>query len=517
MSLNTQSLKCPVCKEAREHLVYELDEFLDSPLKENINEEEPWELTDGICQICLDEANTELLSNLLSTSNQNEGWAVLPTPIRLNVDRRFTGKGVTICFIDSGFTLHPDLINPTNRIKKVFDINYPELNQTHFEQPRGISWHGTMTSVVCAGNGHLSDGLYTGIAKDAELVLIQISNPNGSIPCANIAKAMKWVLDNHQEYDIKIVNLSVSDDEPTSYHLSEIDQLAKALEDAEIHVVAAAGNDPNTSLKPPANSPNVITVGGLDDQNTLDALQRSLYHSTYGITVDGLIKPDLIAPAIWIAAPILIGTTDYEESNRLFALLDQDDIGDLYGEIQQKIREKKFVSPHYKHADGTSFAAPIVCSIIAQLLEVKPNLSPSIVRDILFRTAQKITSEAAIRQGHGVVNALSAVALLTGEHHETLPSSPVLNFYKKTIEFYYHDHHAVQVNVAGDFSGWNTQQYSMDQSNEDPGLWRLSIPMMANGVFRYKFFVNGKVWKQDPLNLYKEPDGYNGFNSLFKI
>ena len=33
-----------------------------------------------------------------------------------------------------------------------------------------------------------------------------------------------------------------------------------------------------------------------------------MYHSSYGPTVDGLQKPEVIAPGIWVAAPILPGT-----------------------------------------------------------------------------------------------------------------------------------------------------------------------------------------------------------------
>ena len=36
-------------------------------------------------------------------------FAVIPTADRLKVDPRFTGRGVTIAFLDSGFYQHPDL------------------------------------------------------------------------------------------------------------------------------------------------------------------------------------------------------------------------------------------------------------------------------------------------------------------------------------------------------------------------------------------------------------------------
>ena len=47
---------------------------------------------------------------------QKDGSHVLSTPLRLDADERFTGKGVTIAFLDSGFYPHVDLTTPKNRI-----------------------------------------------------------------------------------------------------------------------------------------------------------------------------------------------------------------------------------------------------------------------------------------------------------------------------------------------------------------------------------------------------------------
>jgi len=55
---------------------------------------------------------------------------------------------------------------------------------------------------------------------------------------------------------------------------------------------------------PPANAPSVITVGGYDDKNDLDPTTIDLYHSNFGPTADGTVKPEIIAPAMWVAAPI---------------------------------------------------------------------------------------------------------------------------------------------------------------------------------------------------------------------
>ena len=47
-----------------------------------------------------------------------------------------------------------------------------------------------------------------------------------------------------------------------------------------------------------------------------------MYRSSYGPTVDGLQKPEVIAPGIWVAAPILPHTPTADEA-RLYATLDE--------------------------------------------------------------------------------------------------------------------------------------------------------------------------------------------------
>jgi serine protease AprX len=76
-------------------------------------------------------------------------------------------------------------------------------------------------------------------------------------------------------------------------------------------VCAAAGNlghHPRHPILPPASAPSVLTVGGLDDKNRLSPWTFEMYHGSYGPTVDGLQKPEVLAPGIWVAAPILPGT-----------------------------------------------------------------------------------------------------------------------------------------------------------------------------------------------------------------
>ena len=125
----------------------------------------------------------------------------------MDADERFTGRGVTIAFLDSGFYAHKDLTEPTNRIVAYHSIFAPEDDPTFLLTPDVASWHGMMTSVVAAGNGFLSDGLYRGIAPDANVVLVKIGK-TGRIPESSIESGLRWVLKSKEQFEIRIVNIS---------------------------------------------------------------------------------------------------------------------------------------------------------------------------------------------------------------------------------------------------------------------------------------------------------------------
>src|SRR5437660_9578258 len=136
---------------------------------------------------------------------------VLPTPLRMDADERFTGKGVTIAFLDSGFYAHPDLTQPRNRILSYHSIFAADGDRTSLETNDVASWHGMMTSVVAAGSGALSDGFYRGMASDADLVLVKIGL-TGRITEEQIRRGLEWVLEHSDEHDIRVVNISAGGD-----------------------------------------------------------------------------------------------------------------------------------------------------------------------------------------------------------------------------------------------------------------------------------------------------------------
>jgi serine protease AprX len=160
-----------------------------------------------------------------------------------------------------------------------------------------------------------------------------------------------------------------------------------------------------------------------------------MYRSSYGPTVDGLQKPELIAPGIWVPAPILphtptaeeaslLATLDDAKDEEIHALLaahrgvdrDLDEARDLPAYLLRqlitiKLREENVITKHYKYVDGTSFAAPIVSSIVACMLEANPDLTPQRVKRILIDTAERLPQIEVDRQGWGVVAPRQAVEL----------------------------------------------------------------------------------------------------------
>jgi serine protease AprX len=394
-----------------------------------------------VCPRCLELFRRAQVQLHTDAAVFEQGGRVLPTPLRLGADERFTGRGVTVAFLDSGFYAHPDLTTPTNRILAYHSIIKDDTST--LETPDVASWHGMMTSVVAAGNGSLSNGFYRGIAPEANVVLVKLAR-TGRISETNIREGLEWVLTHKDEYKIRVVNISAGGDFQQSYLHNKLSQTVERAVSVGLVVVCAVGNagmSPGHPVLPPASSPSTIAVGGLDDQNSLDRARRGMYRSSYGPTFDGLQKPELIAPGIWIAAPILPHTPTAAEAE-LYATLDRAQDAELraiietHAEVDRdlsgsldlptpllrhliaiKLHEADVISENYKYVDGTSFSAPIVSSVVACMLEANPELSPQQIKRILIDTAERLPGIDIDRQGWGVVNPRRAVEVALALRH----------------------------------------------------------------------------------------------------
>ena len=123
------AIVCPVCEGFAHGGLLPLEQLPDH-LREIVSSNAASANAKEVCGRCL-----ELFSR---AQRQSESHAavfeqndfVLPTPLRMGADQRFTGRGVTIAFLDSGFYAHPDLTTPRNRIRAYHSIFAAEGDQS---------------------------------------------------------------------------------------------------------------------------------------------------------------------------------------------------------------------------------------------------------------------------------------------------------------------------------------------------------------------------------------------------
>lgn len=327
--------------------------------------------------------------------------------------------------VDSGFYPHPDLMRPKRRIKVYADAARLNPVGSEFFTPQVWSWHGTMTACCAAGNGYVSGGRYRGLASESEVVLIKAGIDDGKILGKHVAHAIRFPL-RYPDLKIRILNVSLGtrQDDPDR---AEVERAVREVVDAGITVVAAAGNNPGAPPTPPGSCEAAITVGGSNDQNTREQKDDIPWPSSFGSG-----KPDLLAPAIWLPAPMLPGTLTAREAAPLFQLLsvleeasaehafsetrqtataeERASVQSLLDAVGARIARCKYISPDYQHVDGTSFASPITASVVAQMLEANPDLKPQDIKQGLMATAEPLEGVDKARQGAGVLRPRAAVA-----------------------------------------------------------------------------------------------------------
>lgn len=428
-----------------------------------------------------------------------------------------------MAIVDAGFYPHPDLVFPKCRILAHHDLT---LDEEPLDGRTDIgNWHGTMTSVIAAGNGYLSQGLYRGPAYLANVVLLKVGE-TFSIRPHYIAKAIRWVLEHRERLGIRIINISLGvGEENRKSEDSLVDYWISKATAAGLCVVVAAGNS-GGEVGSPAKCRDAITVGGYFDHCD------EMFHSDFGFTPDRILKPDLIAPSALVASPILPGTPQQKRAAAIAFLLAHPECEDenlvaqaqlpetyLTSSAEDRVNEllgqaagQKVVGTYYEHADGTSVAAPLVAGTIAQLLELRPELTPAQVRRILLQTSRRLPNAPRERQGRGVLQAPEAYRVAASPQHPILGHHLGPERVGDQLIFRVFHTQAEQVQIAGDFTQWK----AITMTRQGDGLWSytLELPIPNAEKRAYKFLYNGKEWEEDRHNPYCEPDRMGGLNSL---
>jgi serine protease AprX len=318
----------------------------------------------------------------------------------------YTGAGIGVAVIDSGVAPWHDDFGASASSKTGQRVT-TFVDFVNGESAKYDDWgHGTHVAGIIAGSGYDSYGMRAGIAPGANIVALKALDHEGKGRISNIIAALDWVVANHQQYNIRVVNMSLGAGVFESYHTDPLTLAAKRVVDAGIVVVAAAGNlgkgadglPQYGAISAPANAPWVLTVGASSTEGTVHRRDDkiALYSSRGPTMIDFVAKPDLVAPGT--------GTVSLAAPNSLFYLTKS-------AFLLPGMRSGLLGGQPYLTLSGTSMATPVVSGSVALMLEANPNLTPNMVKAILQFTAEVKSRYDYMTQGAGFLNTLGAVRL----------------------------------------------------------------------------------------------------------
>ena len=219
-------------------------------------------------------------------------------------EQGLTGAGVGVAIIDTGMWNHPSLTQDStgqSRVKVVYDATSNEIRSV----PSDMQGHGSHIAAVLASSRvhdlvdpHTDEEIrrFEGIAPDVDLVIVKAFDDQSRADYLDVVRAIDFVIQNRDEYNIRVLNLAFQGRAMTHYWDDPINQAVMAAWDAGIAVVVSAGNsgpEPMT-LGAPANVPYVITVGAMTDAYTpSDEMDDYVAPSSFGPTLEGFAKPEI--------------------------------------------------------------------------------------------------------------------------------------------------------------------------------------------------------------------------------
>ena len=278
---------------------------------------------------------------------------------QLRNDPRFAGidgSGFSVAVIDSHMDFSHPLLEPNVRTF---------VNFTNTPTP---DFHGTHVSgTVGARNENI------GVAPDVGLIGLNVfpADPNQGAQLNDQSRALQWVLDNHQQYNITAVNMSLGGGFFTSEAQVVGDpriDLINRLEQAGITVVSAGGNLFKTRESQNFSAPAIfstLAVGAVwqDGVNSNMRWQAEATDFTTGSDRITSFSQRLVAPNTIFAPGALINSTAPGGRTEL--------------------------------SGGTSMASPIVAGAVALMQEAAQQfggrlLTPNEVVDIMRSTANNI-------------------------------------------------------------------------------------------------------------------------------
>ena len=332
----------------------------------------------------------------------------------------YKGTGVGIAILDSGVdgAYNPDLQHPTRTVQNVKlladagDIvttgnGLPQTAGALYVENVGSSetssGHGTHVAGIAAGDGTASGAKYVGVAPGANLIGLGAGE---ALFVLWALAGFDWILDNHAQYNIQVVNNSWGASGGDFDPAEPINIATKKLYDRGIAVVFAAGNDgPDENvLNPYSAAPWVFSVAAGCKTVTPDPTNGAWQcaggvladFSSRGRRHDPMYHPDITAPGVNVVSTrsvfgVVVGGTAVP-ADLLDCAISQNHLA------------------YYMCIGGTSMAAPHVTGTIALMEQAaKGRLTPDQAYAALRRTARPLVGYSGFEVGAGYLDAHAAV------------------------------------------------------------------------------------------------------------
>jgi len=342
----------------------------------------------------------------------------------LNGGLPITGRGVGVLVNDSGFDgdstdIEARDVPGRNRrivqnVKSAGVVSWVEDfgsdNGANFDSDQG-GGHGSHCMGIVGGDGHFSNGKFTGVAPGTYLIGY---GSGAALSILDVQGGFEYAIRHANDYNIRVTSNSfgsTSDTTFTSLDPSNPTNVAtKTLADRGIITIFSAGNSgPNagTITGNWKTAPWVITVGNGLKTGPLAST------SSRGRPLGGDTNSDEA-----VQAGITVGGKNYLWENRPTVTAPGTDIVSVrastgpvgYTGISSEISElTPSELPYYAILSGTSMACPHIAGVAALMLEANPSLDWRAIKAILQRTAVPM-QEKKWQAGAGYVNAHAAVA-----------------------------------------------------------------------------------------------------------
>ena len=395
------------------------------------------------------------------------------------------GRGITVAVVDTGLANHPGTMQDVDGNKRRI-LGWASFTSDKCRKPPcDDNGHGSHIGGIIANTEIGADGEWNGVAPGVNLVGVQVLGKQGDGSYETVIQGIQWVVQNKDKYNIRVMNLSLVSPVQSPYWADPMNQAVMKAWASGIVVVVAAGNngpDPMT-VGVPGNNPYVITVGAFTDNYTPNDWSDDYIapFSAAGPTLDGFVKPDVVAPGGHIVSTIM---------NNSYLI---------------KQHQANKVSAHYFDMAGTSQAAAVVSGVAALVLSNNPGLTPDEVKYRIMNTAfpwvDPETSEAVYsmwQQGSGRVNAPDAVLAddIQGAANEGLDIAADFGGTQHYEGYSYYDNTTGQFRLRGDLESL-TNRFGVWAG--DYGTWTGRFGVWAGrfGVWAGRFGVwagNYDVW-----------------------